>query len=245
MAPTDAVPPLPPSLAWFRPRSDEDSRVFAQDAKRMQLQRGETFFAPARTPEAVYLLEHGLVRIYRLGAGGAEVTLGYVRSGEVFGELAAFGAHPRESYAVAALPSIARQISRAGFAQLMRASPERALGVTRQIVERLKRIERRVVHLVADDARTRLISALLELAHDFGEPDGKRVRLGIRLSQAELATLIGVTRQTVNCVLGELRAEGLISLERGRFVLSQARSHRASLPAYGLLPKGRRGARTS
>jgi CRP-like cAMP-binding protein len=115
--------------------------------------------------------------------------------------------------------------------------------VTRQIAERLKRIESRVEHLVFDDVRSRLIAMLLELGHDFGEQEGERVRLKIRVSQSELATLIGATRQTVNAMLTELRGAGLVSQEAGQIVLSSSESLRRALSTVD--PSGRSGPRPS
>jgi CRP-like cAMP-binding protein len=217
----------------MKPLSSEDERTLLRESSRVQFARGERIFAPTQRPRSVFLLERGLVRIYRLGEKGAEATLGYVASGGVFGELAAFGDHPRESFAVAALASTVRRFTLAGFEQLVMSSPARVREVTRQIAERLKRIESRVEHLVFDDVRSRLIAILLELGHDFGEQEGERMRLKIRLSQSELAALIGASRQTVNATLTELRGAGLVSLEGGLLVLAPAEALRRSLAAGG------------
>jgi CRP-like cAMP-binding protein len=194
---------------------------------------GETIFAPTRRPQSVYLLERGLVRVYRLGEAGSEVTLGYIGIGEVFGELTAFGAHPRESFASASLPCVVRRFARAAFERLVRARPERMMAVTQQIAERLKRMESRIEHLVFDDVRSRLVSVLLELAHDFGEERGSDVVIRLPLTQSELATLIGATRQTVNATLAELRGEGLVERDGGLVVLRSPDALRRALRPGG------------
>jgi CRP-like cAMP-binding protein len=157
------------------------------------------------------------------------VTLGYVGPGQVFGELGAFGDHPRESFAVAALGSTVRRFTRRGFDQLLSGYTPRLMRVTRQIAERLKRAESRVEHLVFDDARSRLIAMLLELADDFGKNAGERTKLEICLSQSELASLICATRQTVNATLTELRGAGLVSQEAGLLVLPSRAALRSAL----------------
>jgi CRP/FNR family cyclic AMP-dependent transcriptional regulator len=214
---------------WLSPRSPEDERLLLRESSLVCFTRGQTIFSPTEKPRTVFGLERGLVRIYRLGEAGAEVTLGYAGKGEVFGELGAFGDHPRESFAVAALASTVRRFTRRGFDQLLSGSPDRVMRVTRQIARRLKRAESRVEHLVLDDARSRLIAMLLELADDFGEKAGERVRLEFCLSQSELASLIGATRQTVNAILTELRSAGLVSQEAGLLVLPSRAALRCSL----------------
>lgn len=216
-------------IAWMGLLDGEEQRLVERESRRLEFERGETVFAPTPEPQSVYVLESGLVRIYRLDDSGAETTFGYVAPGEVFGELTAFGAHPRESFAGASLASVVHRFGRAAFERLVRARPERMMAVTQQIAERLKRMESRLEHLVFDDVRSRLASILLELAHDFGERRDSEVVIRLPLTQSEIATLIGATRQTVNATLAELRGEGLVERDGGRVVLRDLEALRRTL----------------
>jgi CRP/FNR family cyclic AMP-dependent transcriptional regulator len=182
---------------------------------------GDMIFRPDPAPDSLYLLEDGLVRIFRISEEGSETTFGYVVPGEVFGELAAFGNYPRESFAQAVSQSRVWRLPRQAFQTTFGPRPELVAEVTRQIGERLKRIEARVENLVFRDVRSRVAYMLLELAEDFGEPEGDGILLRIALTQAELATLVGSTRQTVNASLRELEAEGLIERRGTRLLLLQ------------------------
>ena len=180
---------------------------------------GEIVFTPVPTPHSVYLLEKGLVRIYRLSESGLETTLGYVLPGEVFGELAIFGDYPRESFAQAVEPSTVWKLPRQRFQQLVAARPGVTFEITKQIGERLKRIENRVEHLVFRDVPTRLMLILLELADHFGvgHEDGS-IEIDIDLTQAEIANLIGSSRQSVSGHLKALEERGLVG-HRNRHLL--------------------------
>jgi len=182
---------------------------------------GDVVCTPDPAPDSLYLLEDGLVRIFRISEEGSETTFGYVVPGEVFGELAAFGDYPRESFAQAVTRSRVWKLPRHAFQCTVGARPALVAGITRQIGERLKRIEARVENLVFRDVRSRVAHMLLELAEDFGEPEGEAILLQIALTQAELATLVGSTRQTVNASLRELEAEGLIGRRGARLLLLQ------------------------
>lgn len=217
------------TIAWLRSLTPEEERLLRSDSALHEFAQGSIVFAPAARPESVYVVERGLVRIFRVDASGGETTFGYVGPGGVFGELAAFGDLPRESFAAAALPATVRKFTRGTFERLVRARSDRAYEVTRQIGSRLKRIESRVEHLVFHDVRSRLVTILLELAGDFGRSDGRRVVLELPLTQSELATLIGATRQTVNATLAELRQEGLVQREGGRLVVVDRDALRKSL----------------
>jgi len=192
---------------------------------------GETIFAPDPQPSAIYLLERGLVRIYRLSESGAELVLGYIVRGEVFGELSVIGDRPRESFADALHPSFVWRIPRDVFQHVVGRRADLVIRVTCQIADRFKNIESRIENLVFRDARARLAGLLIELADDFGEAEGDgAVRIDLPLTQAELGKLIGATRQTVNQAIGELEAAGLVAHRRSSLTLLKPDELRSSAP---------------
>jgi CRP-like cAMP-binding protein len=209
----------PGSTAWLSELTGAEREQLRAAASWRDHASGDLVFAPDPAPSSVYLLEDGLVRIFRLSEGGSETTFGYVVPGEVFGELAAFGDYPRESFAQAVKKSRVWKLPREAFQSTVGGRPGLVAGITRQIGSRLKRIEARVENLVFRDVRSRVAHMLLELAEDFGDPDGDGILLQLALTQAELATLVGSTRQTVNASLRELEAEGLIGRKGARLLV--------------------------
>jgi len=204
---------------WLGELGAEEWQELDRCAVRREFDAGETVFEPTPDPHSVYLLESGLVRIYRLWSSGAEATLGFVAPGEVFGELAGFGEYHRESFAEAQEPSLVWKIPAELFRSWVRTRPRLVVEVTRQMGDRLKRIESRVESLVFRDVRSRVALVLLELAEDFGESVNGCHVLDLGLSQGELATLIGTTRQSVNATIAELKQEGMIRQEGRRIEL--------------------------
>lgn len=195
---------------------------------------GATVFAPTPDPYSVYVLEKGRIRILRLSSTGDEVTLGYVSEGEVFGELPSFGDHPRESFAVARTPSSVWKIPLSLFRRWMLTKPTITLEITRQMGERMKRVESRVENLVFGDVRARLATVLLELAEDFGRSDGECCVIDLGVSQGELATLIGSTRQSVNAAMSALKDEGLLRLTGRRTeLIDSERLRRIAKSSHG------------
>lgn len=197
-------------IDWLRGLAEEQWAVLRSRATRHEFPAGATVFAPTPDPHSVYLLEQGAIRILRVSRKGEEVTLGYVVAGEVFGELPGFGDHPRESFAVAREPSIVWKIPLDLFRELVSGQPALAVEISRQMGDRMKRVEARVENLVFGDVRSRLAMVLLELATDFGHREGDHWIIDLGLSQGELATLIGATRQSVNAAIGGLREDGLV-----------------------------------
>ena len=209
-------------IDWLREFSTGERETLRRDSAANDYGPGEMIFSPEPNPDSVYLLEAGLVRIFRLSAAGSETTFGYVAPGEVFGELAGFGDYPRESFAQTVRKSRAWKIPRATFQEVISRKPDLVMAITRQIGERLKRIESRVEDLVFRDVRSRVAHILLELAEDFGQSGDGGMVIESLPTQSEIATLVGSTRQTVNATLRELETEGLIRRRQRRIVLQRS-----------------------
>ena len=208
-------------LAWL---SDEleaaDWQALSERAVRRDHPAGEVIFEPTSEARSVYLLEAGRVRIYRISRTGDRVIFGFIHPGEVFGELAGFGDHERESFADAEAPSTSWRLPLDLFREWVRTRPGFAHAVASQIGDRMKRVESRVEGLVFHDVRARLAAVLVELAQDFGEATDDGHRIALRLSQESLAHLIGASRQSVNVAMTRLRREGLVDRANGHLLLS-------------------------
>ena len=86
---------------------------------------------------------------------------------------------------------------------------------------RRRRIERRLKSLLFRSNRERLIFLLLELAEKYGQAASEGVRIGIKLSHQDLASIIGSTRETVTVVLSELQTEGYLIVRRRQIILAR------------------------
>jgi len=214
------------SVDWLKELSQDEIEKLRISSAYREYNAGETVFAPTNHPHSLYLLERGLIRIYRLSKEGSETSFGYVAPGEVFGEMAAFGDYPRQSFAEVVRASRVWKIPTDVFRSLIRARPVIGLEITRQIGTRLKRIESRVENLVFRDARSRVANILLELAGDFGSDSNGSVMIDVDFTQGELATLVGSTRQTINSNLREFEREGWVGYKGRRLVLLRAEALR-------------------
>jgi len=213
-------------INWLSELSATESEVLRRESSVRRYAPGEMIFAPTPDPSLVYILEEGLVRIYRQSESGEEATLGHVSPGEVFGVLAAFTRDGRESFAEAVKPSAVRKIPRKTFRRLLDTHPTLILEVTKQVGTRLKRVASRVEQLVFCDVRTRVARVLLDLTRDFGRREADRIVIDVPLRQGEFATLVGAVRQTVNPCLREFKHEGWIGHDGRRFIVYKVKELR-------------------
>ena len=164
-------------------------------------------------PDGLWVVLEGEVRLVSYTARGGEVVGLILRPGRWFGELSVLDGGPRPHDAVALRPSRVALVASAAIGELTREDPElwRSLAVLTCHHHRrtLARLERNRFQ----SAKARL-AALLGATADPDRPDAP-----IRISQAELANTVGVSRQRLNRLLGELRAENILRTAYGAVVV--------------------------
>ncbi len=201
--------------------------------------RGETIFLPTQHPNHVYLLEKGLVRLLRLSPTGQELTLDYVRPGELFGALPVIVGSARETLAVARTPALVLRIPQSVFLTVVRSTNSVLYEVTKRIGQRLVRLQSRMEDLVFRDVRSRLARILLNLAEEHGRETAHGLSIGLPLNQEEIATLIGTTRQSVSTSLHEMKSAGLVE-RHGRELVITGLPGLRTLAARTSPPRARR-----
>lgn len=210
----------------FRRLSPERLAQIEPRCRMRNFKRGEPIYLPTDAAESVLVLAEGRVKVGSITDDGKQTILAFIEPGEVFGELAALDGEAREEFAEAAEKSTVILLPSELLRTLVEETPQLALGITRLIGLRRRRVERRLKSLLFRSNRQRLVSLLLELADQYGEPATTEagasgaIRLKIKLSHQDLASVIGSTRETVTVVLGELQTEGQVEIGRRKILLT-------------------------
>jgi CRP-like cAMP-binding protein len=198
--------------------SDDLERLSASLQPR-RYNRGEIIFHQGDVGTDLYILRKGEVTIRLSSPDGREVSLALLRRGAAFGELALLDEAPRSTDAVAREETALLSLNRKDFQRFLEERPQ----VVPALLAELSRLVRRVTQTVHDanflDARARLARVLLDLAQTQGQPGTEGVAIESRLTQTELASLCGLTRESTNRWLRFYAREGLLSYEEGRITL--------------------------
>lgn len=197
----------------FHGMSDDQMRMVEERTVMREIRRKEVLYLPGDAGDRIYLLKRGVVKISTLTEDGREIILALLRPGEVFGEEAVLEDGPRDHMAEAHDDALLCVITRPDFMAVMRAHPEMVFKVTKLVGFRLKTLRNRVEGLLFKGAPARLAQTLLDLARDHGVKDAQGILVPLKLSQQDLANLIGVTRESVNLALADFRSRGLVALE--------------------------------
>lgn len=174
---------------------------------------GEIIFSQGDPGDALYAVVAGRVRISAGTADGREMSLNIMEPGDTFGEIALLDGGSRTATATATEPSELVAIRRDHFLALLEREPRVALELLKLCGERLRWTSGLVEDAALLDAPARLAKRLLSL----GALHGQRGKAGVtlRISQEDLATFLGVSRQAVNQHLQAWKAQGWVELGRG------------------------------
>jgi CRP/FNR family cyclic AMP-dependent transcriptional regulator len=190
--------------------SQQATHQFKAMMRTTKRRRGEWIFVLGDPAERIYLLQEGLIKITALTEDGHEVLHEIIRSGQMFGHTSTILGIPRTSSAQALEDSLLCEIRRKDFESLLTAHPEFSLHLLKSVGRRLKKAEAQLLNVACNDVSTRVKEALIDLiAIEPGIPD-QAIR--IRITQQDLANLIGASRQKTSQALKELESSGVLRL---------------------------------
>ncbi len=211
------------NCSLFQRLSESQLSALESRARVRQFPKGSSVYLPNDISDGAFLLAEGRVRIGSSTPEGKQSILAFVEPGELFGELAMIEKAEREERAETTLKSTVVLLPGDYLRQLMEESSSLALGVSKLIGLRRKRVERRLKSLLFRSNRDRLTQLLIDLAEQYGNATTEGIELGIRLSHQDLASIIGATRETVTTLLGEMQTEGLLRIRRQKLVVHDLR----------------------
>ena len=187
-------------------------RLVAGHAHRRRHTAGEVIFRIGSPGQSMMAVLAGTVRISAPSADGKEIVLADLGSGEVFGEMALLDGRERSADAAALTNCDLLVLERRDMLGVLERHPEVAIKLLEVLCERLRRTDQQIGEIAFLGLPTRLAKALVRLA--AGAPQAK-----LAVSQRELGTMIGSTRESVNRCLREWHRRGVIQLEEGWIII--------------------------
>ncbi len=206
-------------LPLFANLNEAELNALANDFTTRRFQQGEAIFFQGDPSQALYLIQTGRVRIYVQDESGQDTSVIFYSAGDIFGELAAVDGLPRSASALAADATIVHVLSRERLRAHLLASPQLAYNFMQTLAVRVRYSTLQVGNLTLHDVRSRLARKLLELAQGNGRVEANGVRIDLPLTQSDLASLIGATRESTNKALGHFRRNGIIRIEHNQITI--------------------------
>jgi CRP/FNR family transcriptional regulator, cyclic AMP receptor protein len=180
--------------------------------------RFATVYSEGSPLDSLFFLESGLVKILKRGDDNKEIILQIVSPGELFGEQA-LGAEPARSMAAEVLQEgVIYVIPRNLFVRVCDDHPELWREISGLLTARKRQLEKKIELLCLRDVEYRILYYMADLAKTFGAK-ANGAEYSIPLSQGELASLVGATRETTSTTLNALARRGIIRLGRRQLIV--------------------------
>lgn len=167
--------------------------------------------------EIVYVVLSGSVKVHVYQPDGGEVILTVLGAGEVVGEMSLADSLGRSANVCTLEESTLLWMDGAAFRATLREMPEMAYNLVNILSRRLRIANAHARSLASLDVQGRVAGQLLAFAREYGEPlpDGGLL-IPLRLTQTDLAAIVGASRVRVNHALGFHRRSGHISIGADR-----------------------------
>lgn len=205
------MPDLPPALA-----AAFDDRGMTRTFK-----RGTYLFHEADRASEVYLLEEGEIEITSFTEGGHRRLVTTLTPPRMFGEFAVLGEITRTASALALTDVKVTSLRGPTFLEVIESNPDVARDLLRGLARFVASHEDQIEDLLFLDLRGRVAKRLLDLAGDDGVTPA--------ITQADLASLCGGSRENVTRTLSDLQKRGYIEKTGRRYrVLMKERLEKLS-----------------
>lgn len=181
---------------------------------------GEIIFFEDEPGEGLFLVKAGKVKLTKMVESGDEQILTIIQPGNVFAEVVLFGNANYPATAVALEDSKLYLIRSNDMEKLIKEKPSIAVKLLDLMSKRLRRAQKLVRDMGLKDTTCRTASLLIYLAQEYGVNRQNKVRIDLKLTQQELANMIGTTRETISRVLNKFKEQDIIKTSRQKMIIN-------------------------
>jgi CRP/FNR family transcriptional regulator, cyclic AMP receptor protein len=207
-------------VALFRDLHSEQLSKLAARLHQRTFPSGANVITAEERGDSVYVILEGTAKVYVTHTDGTEVILAILGPGEIVGEMSAADSLGRSASVLTLEDSTVLWMDRHTFLSSMEEMPTIARNLVGILSRRLRLADTHTRSLAALDVHGRVAAQLLAFAREYGEPlpDGGTL-IPLRLTQTDLAALVGASRVRVNQTLGYYRKRGSISLNKNHRII--------------------------
>jgi CRP/FNR family cyclic AMP-dependent transcriptional regulator len=176
---------------------------------------GQVLFQEGDSGDGCYRVEGGLLKLTMVSKSGTERILAFRGPGAIVGELAIIDGLPRATSAVVVRDAVLSFLSRTAFEAFGKTHPELCQSLLRLLTKRCHERDKMLAATSFLKIKGRIAQTLLELAEHFGQEVGPgRIVICQRISQRDLAVMVGASREKVAHTLSNWQRRKLVSRRR-------------------------------
>ncbi len=185
----------------------------APEGERVEYKRRTAVFSQGDPADSVFYILKGKIKLTVISKEGKEAIVALLDSGNFFGEGCLAGQPRRMASAAAVSDCLLLSVGKKAIMRLVKQQPEFSALFVSFLLARNIRYEEDLVDQLFNSSERRLARILLLLSH-FGK-EGKPERIIPKISQEDLAQMVGTTRARVNHFMNKFRTLGFIHYNGG------------------------------
>ena len=175
--------------------------------------KGQTLFLEGTPSFGIFCISQGNIKISKMGENGRESIVKIATKGDVLGPRGLFTDSNYNTTATALEDSAVCFIDKKYISQLLGSNPTMAMNLLSKLSMDLETSESKLASLSYKNVREKLAGTLLDLMKTHGKAENGQIRIDLKLTRQELASLIGTATETLIRVLSEFKEEGLVELQ--------------------------------
>ena len=182
----------------------------------------------------LFVIVSGSVKISTEDAEGREIIVSIGYPSDFFGEIALLDDDTRSATVTAIEPTSVLSIEKSDFLRFFVTYPEFALRMLAVMGQRIRKTDEKLIHMAFADSFAKIARTLLTIYEKEGvQPEGELPYIHDRFTRQELASLSGVSRETVSRSLGAFIQAELIRVADNRiYILNENKLRRESLGSF-------------
>lgn len=179
--------------------------------------KGQTLFHEGNPPFGLFCINQGKIKLTKMSSDGKDSIVRIVAAGDVLGHRSLFSNGPCRATATALEDCSVCFIDKKYIQELLVNKPQVALEVIAHLSKEMGAVEERISQFYTKNVRERLAYLLLEFKDKFGIEEDDMIRLDIKLTREEMASVVGVATETLIRFMSEFKEEGAI-LQKGKTI---------------------------
>ncbi|NOZ54198.1 MAG: Crp/Fnr family transcriptional regulator [Gammaproteobacteria bacterium] len=203
------------NVPLFSDLPEADIQAISSLAATRTYHRNTIIISEGDHSDSMYVILSGKVKILLSDDEGKEIIINIQGNGEYFGELALLDDAPRSATVMTIEECRLVVVSKSAFEDCLAKNAELALRVIRGLSSRLRGLTENVKSLALMDVYGRVARTLLELA----KPISEGLIIDQKLTQRDIACMVGASREMVSRILKDLSKGGYITINHKNIII--------------------------
>jgi len=205
------------NVPLFSDLPDHDLQAITSLAVTRTYPKNTIIISEGDDSDSLYAILSGRVKVFLSDDDGREIIINILGDGQYFGELALLDDAPRSASVMTIEETKLAVISKSAFEDCVTKNPVLALRIIRELSMRLRSLTQNVKSLALMDVYGRVARTLLDMA----EPHGDKLEIRQKLTQRDIASMVGASREMVSRILKDLSTGGYITIQNKTITINE------------------------